>query len=78
MPEGGPRRPRESDLDRTLTLVMTEFGRRVDENGGDGTDHVPRRHDGGAQPPRGPGGAGDGTHLPRLLGERVEVPGIYT
>jgi uncharacterized protein (DUF1501 family) len=28
-----------SDLGRTLTLVMTEFGRRVDENGGDGTDH---------------------------------------
>jgi uncharacterized protein (DUF1501 family) len=27
------------DLGRTLTLVMTEFGRRVDENGGDGTDH---------------------------------------
>src|SRR5215813_1735737 len=28
-----------SDLSRTLTLVMTEFGRRIDENGGDGTDH---------------------------------------
>jgi uncharacterized protein (DUF1501 family) len=28
-----------TDLGRTLTLVMTEFGRRVDENGGDGTDH---------------------------------------
>ena len=28
-----------ADLGRTLTLVMTEFGRRVDENGGDGTDH---------------------------------------
>ena len=28
-----------SDLGRTLTLVMTEFGRRIDENGGDGTDH---------------------------------------
>jgi uncharacterized protein (DUF1501 family) len=28
-----------SDLGRTLTLSMTEFGRRVDENGGDGTDH---------------------------------------
>jgi uncharacterized protein (DUF1501 family) len=26
-------------LDRTLTLVMTEFGRRVAENGGDGADH---------------------------------------
>lgn len=26
-------------LQRTLTLVMTEFGRRVEENGGDGTDH---------------------------------------
>ena len=28
-----------SDLGRTLTLVMTEFGRRVDQNGGGGTDH---------------------------------------
>jgi uncharacterized protein (DUF1501 family) len=28
-----------ADLGRTLTLVATEFGRRVDENGGDGTDH---------------------------------------
>ncbi len=28
-----------SDLGRTLTLAMTEFGRRIDENGGDGTDH---------------------------------------
>jgi hypothetical protein len=28
-----------SDLGRTLTLVMTEFGRRIEENGGDGTDH---------------------------------------
>jgi uncharacterized protein (DUF1501 family) len=28
-----------ADLGRTLTLVMTEFGRRIDENGGDGTDH---------------------------------------
>lgn len=28
-----------TDLGRTLTLVMTEFGRRIDENGGDGTDH---------------------------------------
>ncbi len=28
-----------TDLARTLTLVMTEFGRRIDENGGDGTDH---------------------------------------
>ena len=28
-----------TDLGRTLTLVGTEFGRRVDENGGDGTDH---------------------------------------
>jgi len=28
-----------ADLGRTLTLVMTEFGRRVDENGGAGTDH---------------------------------------
>jgi hypothetical protein len=28
-----------SDLGRPLTLVMTEFGRRIDENGGDGTDH---------------------------------------
>lgn len=28
-----------ADLGRTLTLVMTEFGRRVEENGGDGTDH---------------------------------------
>jgi uncharacterized protein (DUF1501 family) len=28
-----------TDLGRTLTLVATEFGRRVDENGGDGTDH---------------------------------------
>ena len=28
-----------SDLGRTLTLAMTEFGRRIDENGGDGADH---------------------------------------
>jgi uncharacterized protein (DUF1501 family) len=28
-----------SDLDRTLVLVMSEFGRRVAENGGRGTDH---------------------------------------
>ena len=28
-----------ADLNRTLTLVMTEFGRRIDENGGDGCDH---------------------------------------
>jgi uncharacterized protein (DUF1501 family) len=28
-----------ADLNRTLTLVMTEFGRRIDENGADGTDH---------------------------------------
>jgi len=28
-----------TELGRTLTLVMTEFGRRVEENGGDGTDH---------------------------------------
>jgi uncharacterized protein (DUF1501 family) len=28
-----------ADLGRTLTLVMTEFGRRVEENGADGTDH---------------------------------------
>ena len=28
-----------ADLGRTLTLVMTEFGRRVDQNGGGGTDH---------------------------------------
>jgi uncharacterized protein (DUF1501 family) len=28
-----------SDLDRTLVLVMTEFGRRVSENGGGGSDH---------------------------------------
>lgn len=28
-----------ADLGRTLTLVMTEFGRRIDENGGAGTDH---------------------------------------
>ena len=28
-----------TDLGRTLTLAGTEFGRRVDENGGDGTDH---------------------------------------
>jgi uncharacterized protein (DUF1501 family) len=28
-----------TDLSRTLTLVGTEFGRRVDENGGDGADH---------------------------------------
>ncbi|RIK97986.1 MAG: hypothetical protein DCC71_21350 [Proteobacteria bacterium] len=28
-----------SDLDRTLVLVMTEFGRRVSENGAGGTDH---------------------------------------
>lgn len=27
------------DAGRTLTLAMTEFGRRIDENGGDGTDH---------------------------------------
>jgi len=28
-----------TELGRTLTLAMTEFGRRVEENGGDGTDH---------------------------------------
>ncbi len=28
-----------ADLNRTLALVMTEFGRRVEENGGDGADH---------------------------------------
>jgi uncharacterized protein (DUF1501 family) len=28
-----------SDLDRTVVLVMTEFGRRVAENGGLGSDH---------------------------------------
>jgi uncharacterized protein (DUF1501 family) len=28
-----------ADLGRTLMLVMTEFGRRIDENGDDGADH---------------------------------------